>query len=649
MGAAFERECGCGPRSKRPDGVYFRYPEAEPTRTCLPQVDPLHAERRAAVRAAADGYALRRCLQAGRAGGRRGSGGAGVGAEWPVLLPDPLPDCEQPTAHFRDALDYQAQVVEALRTHLGDSVAALFHRPEHWQQARLGLLPGVGVGSGGTAPGAERWASFAEAEAPFASEERLSGFPVPHLAKRWMDDVAFSQLRLVGPNASSLWRVASPAALPPGFRLDEEAFLGRIENHPSLAAACAAGRIFAVDYSAALRRCAQRHASGSGTSGLCNPVALFYSANNRQLCPLCIQLHVAPHDGDIAQARVYTPDESTWSWALAKMCFNQADLHYHLICNLYTETVMAGGVAHAVTCRTLSPHHPLRQLLRPHLLGCLAAAERWHKTLFEPLESDPSYSALRGCLSIAPAEVRGLAADAWARFRLADAGIVADCARRLGPAAESALTGKYPYREDGERLWRALEDHVREVLGRYYVAPESFTEDSELCAWLQELRLLGSEVSPADGLEPLVGAVTAIIFLCSAQYRARTEGLYETFACFAAFPGRPGGPVPTEMGPDELAAGELVCVLPTKRDSVAQVAVCYVLSGRGASEPPEGWQLADFAGQDLFVDRSACQVAAKLKDRVAEVASAVSERNAALEVPYRAFHPEHIRNSFGTH
>eukprot|EP00756_Hemistasia_phaeocysticola_P056672 Hpha_TRINITY_DN33058_c0_g1::TRINITY_DN33058_c0_g1_i1::g.158676::m.158676 len=124
MGNTFQRECGCGlggPWDRRPEGVYFRADEGEPTRSCLPQVDPNHAERRRAIADAVHSYRLRWC-------GARGAD------QWPVGLPDPLPTCEQHAGYLSEMLSWQRRAVGVISECFGDATAAMFERSEHWRE-----------------------------------------------------------------------------------------------------------------------------------------------------------------------------------------------------------------------------------------------------------------------------------------------------------------------------------------------------------------------------------------------------------------------------------------------------------------------------------------------------------------------------------
>eukprot|EP00755_Sulcionema_specki_P023349 Sspe_Gene.78702::Locus_49254_Transcript_1_1_Confidence_1.000_Length_2077::g.78702::m.78702/K00461/ALOX5; arachidonate 5-lipoxygenase len=633
MGNTFQRECGCGERPRPNAGQCFKGEETEPTRTCLPQVDPLHDQRAQGVRQLCDagGYSceiMSRCA-AKRPDGTPDSPKA-LPCGWPISMPD-LPPQEELLEYYQDLFHFEQQACDVLHSYLGpDADTYLYGRK-----------------------GKERWGSIEEAAFFYTDAEgKGRGFPRPRYLDCWFDDVEFARLRLIGPHATTLRQVRRADHIPANLDLDEDVVLGRLEAFASLHDACQAGKVYCVDYSTTLgsvTRFGVPPPTFDETDGerhkyavLCNPIALFYQSNNQQLLPLCIRLYCGAAAKRVKVSPVYTPDDNVWAWTMAKMFFNQADMHYHLIGALYTQTVMVGGALHAMAYSSLSVHHPLRQLLRPHMKGCMAAAERWHNTLV----GTGDQGLMANALALDAPGLRELSKTAYLKHDFNNCSFRNDWRERM--ESEEDLPG-YRYRDDGNLVWGAVEEYVMSIVQKYYKKVDDIECDVELKEWFKEMSMRLTrvkELHPARPWDSIVFNATNIIFTCSAMYSARTHGIYDIYGCPLFFPGNPCGTPVIDKDKDDISEEDVVALLPNKRSSLLQIALAYVLAGKGRPPCGPNTEFADY-GKDVFVDKSTNQLTQRFQSKLAHIASIIDERNASLEHPYEAMHPQRMKNSFG--
>eukprot|EP00756_Hemistasia_phaeocysticola_P048824 Hpha_TRINITY_DN23230_c0_g1::TRINITY_DN23230_c0_g1_i1::g.30138::m.30138 len=718
MGQTWRRQCGCGEArwKGKPPSQIFASEEDEPTRTCLPQVDPLHKERVEAQRATQDGYNAAAMKRRGPKAEETSLKPLPSG--WPVDLPSPLPPQEFFGEYWVDRFNWEARLRDLLAKRMGPGVQEL-----------------LGDGAGGN----DRWESFAELEDFFFRE----GFPRPKVYERdWRSDAEFVRARLEGPHPSVLSQVGTtsrPLAekLPVGLQLDDvkEAVKGKLGDCRDLEEAAMQGRLFMVDHSYLLRELVSygergwewEYARGLDRkqASLCNPVALFFRTlaleehtvtvasgqalgvkveggkivelsgpaekcglrvglkihrigsvfvrddraidealraaaakgevrfevyeGQGSVTPLCIQLYVAPsHPGHAAlvpRNPIYTPSDPPLAWLAAKIAFNQADMHVHLVGALHTQTVMIPALLASVTCRNLSPHHPLRQLLRPHLRGCIGWAERWDTTLV----GDDDTGLLLKWLGLDRERYQDLSTRSFQKYDFINSSIKHDWRQRV--SAPEDLPG-YTYREDATALWEVVEQYVSSVVRRYYTRPDDIERDDELVAWIREMSSTVNrvmELHPARPWDPIVFNLTNVITLCSARYAAHAAPVFDWYGCVPFFPAHAGAPVPVDKRKEDITEHDLLRMLPSKQASVLQVGCSFLLSESNCPEAssgmPRGGGLGSFNRTDIFVDRAANRLVQPFRDHLAQLESRMQERNTASSSDaYAALLPSHVRN-----
>eukprot|EP01062_Namystynia_karyoxenos_P059158 TRINITY_DN50583_c0_g1_i1.p1 TRINITY_DN50583_c0_g1~~TRINITY_DN50583_c0_g1_i1.p1 ORF type:complete len:773 (+),score=281.72 TRINITY_DN50583_c0_g1_i1:87-2321(+) len=738
MGQTMRRQCGCGDgrwKGQAPPQL-FAAEEDEPTRTCLPQVDPLHKDRTAARNRAHDVYNA----QAMKRKSARTGPPPALPSGWPINIDDPVPPQEQYGDYWCDRFNWEVRLAEVLRRHLGPAAEELMSSVEF-------------------GPGRDRWQSFAELESFFfAAPDRDGGFPRPALlqsARNWRDDAEFVRARLAGAHPSVLTQVRHTSRplverLPEGLQIDaiEKGIAGHLDSCDGLFDAIRQGRLYVVDHSGVLKElCAygQRGWEWECPRGidrkqavLCNPVALFFrrlqldtyeltaqdgsvgvtvtaeclvdTASeaaaaaglkpgmrvhrvNQQhvlsrkefdaavrgaekvqievlralgpLEPLCIQLYCDPaHPGHAALASrnpIYYPWDPVNAWLMAKMFFNQADLHVHIIGTLHTQHVLLPALVHSITWRNLSVHHPLRQLLRPHLRGAIGWAERWHNTL---LAGDAGL--LLRWLAVDYERYQDVSVKSYLQYDFINNSAKHDWRQRMRAQAD---VPDYPFRDDSLATWDAVEEYALSVVRRYYTKYDDIDHDVELIGWIKEMSFTVGrvmELHPARPWDPIVFNLTNVILMCSAMHAAQTSQIYDWYACVPFFPANATVPPYVDKEKEDITEADLLQIMPDKQCTLLQIATCYLLSqfadpadtpgamppqaaqdsppAAAATGPPRPAGLGDFGRRELFVDRSANKFAMTLQARLLELDQRIAERSASSEVPYDALAPSRVRN-----
>lgn len=588
---------------------------------------------------------------------------------WPIDLPYPVPQQELYADYWQERFNWESWVEDILRN--------------------KGITEAQEILNGGP----ERWGSWEEMESFFVSVDEagrasrqstvsgvapVRGFHRPMLCNRdWRSDAEFMRARVAGAHPTALSQVRQSTRpltekMPDGLLIEEieETVKAHMDGCENLADAVTQGRLYMIDHSNVLKENVAYGEKGfewemarglmRKEAVMCNPVALFFRQPSGDLTPLVIQLYCAPaHPGhkDLAPSNaLYYPWDPAPAWLMAKMFFNQADLHVHLIGALHTQAVMIPSLMQDIAWKQFSPHHPLRQMLRPHLRGAIGWAERWHTTLL-----GGEGGLLLKWLAVDYERYQDVSTKSYARWDFINDSVKHDWRQRM--KEESDVPG-YHYREDAMLLWDAIEEYVLAVVKRYYTKYDDIDHDVELIGWIREMSARVTrvmELHPARPWDPIVFNITNVITRCVITYSGETRGVYDWYGCVPFAPANASMPPCVEKAKEDITDDDLLRMMPDKASTLLQIATTYVLSGHADDIPtpaapgkdaPVTTPLAntpalfgDFSKSQLFVDRSANKLAEGLRQRLDDVARRIDERNAEADVPYHVLHPSTLRNS----
>ena len=274
---------------------------------------------------------------------------------------------------------------------------------------------------------------------------------------------------------------------------------------------------------------------------------------------------------------------------------HQMSTHY-LCCHAAME---AYSVA---TMRTLPDAHPLFKLLRPAFRYTCAINVNARLTLINPGGIIDQVWAIGG-------EGRQeLVKRACGVYRVQLTNIKHSMeSRGVGDADKLP---NYYYRDDGVKVWEALESYARGILDLFYKCDADVKDDCEVQKWAAEVHSnafpayshkaqFADKASPfvpteftapqgrgfpksIDSLDELVEYCTLIMFTGSVQHSAVNFGQFENLAFVPNCPLSLAKPPPIKKG--EMSYQDLMSCLPNKLVSFLHVATTSILSQHSPDE-----------------------------------------------------------------
>ncbi|GAB1296280.1 Hydroperoxide isomerase ALOXE3 [Apodemus speciosus] len=248
----------------------------------------------------------------------------------------------------------------------------------------------------------------------------------------------------------------------------------------------------------------------------------------------------------------------------------------------------------------------------------------------------------------------------------------------------------YHYRDDGLKIWAAIERFVSEIVSYYYPSDASVQQDSELQAWVGEIfaqAFLGRENSdrvflckihlplppkcwdyrrapPPPGPDnnswnqykltldsnlkcfpsrlctpgELVKYLTAIIFNCSAQHAAVNSGQHDFGAWMPNAPSSMRQPPPQTKGNTTMKS--YLDTLPEVNTTCRNLLLFWLVS----QEPKDQRPLGTYPDEH-FTEEAPRQSIAAFQNCLAQISKDIRERNQSLALPYEYLDPPLIENS----
>ena len=230
------------------------------------------------------------------------------------------------------------------------------------------------------------------------------------------------------------------------------------------------------------------------------------------------------------------------------------------------------------TMRNLPDPHPIFKLLRPHFRYTMAINCRARASLINDGGIIDTLFAIGG------KGRQELMRRGGTAYNIHLTNIKRNTKER-GVDDPKTLPG-YHYRDDGFKLWNAMESYVRNVVDDFYRDNAAVKGDDELQKWAQDIHTYGFPgyfgaedghgfPEQIDGKETLIELCTLIMFTGSAQHSAVNFGQY-TYYGFV--PNAPPGlrlPPPTKKGADYQV---LLDSLPEKKTSFLEITTVFTLS-----------------------------------------------------------------------
>ncbi|XP_030221926.1 arachidonate 15-lipoxygenase B [Gadus morhua] len=387
------------------------------------------------------------------------------------------------------------------------------------------------------------------------------------------------------------------------------------------------GNIFLCDYKS-LEGLPTRVVEGKSlplTAALC----LLYLDTAGTLKPIAIQLGQEPSE----KCPIFVPSDPELDWLLVKIFVKNADSVIHQIISHLMKTHLLAEVFAVATMRHFPDVHPLQKLLTPHFRYTLQINAAARRALLGPTgllaRSTPG---LEGIIELLR---RHLAETTYSSLCLPD------------NIAERGLQNipNFYYRDDGLKLWTAINSFVRAMLGLYYPTDDEVSGDAELQRWIQDIFTKGFLGNSSSGMpesfitvEAVVKFVTMVIFTTSAQHAAVNSGQFDYYSWFPNSPLQLRKAPPTTKG--LVTMDTILETLPNIGDTVAFIISSLVL----CKKYMDSVVLGSYP-EERFCEPAAKQIIENFQKELSSIEERIITRNASLDVPYCYLQPSEIENS----
>ncbi|KAL5491869.1 hypothetical protein EMCRGX_G017234 [Ephydatia muelleri] len=476
-------------------------------------------------------------------------------------------------------------------------------------------------------------------KAKLASIEALSDFEklatalgmptfVTHHLARWTRDEEFGRQILNGVNPVMIKKCVT---LPPNFPVTTAMVHESLVRGLSLEDEMMAGHIYICDYKIL-------DGLPCKDGWFCAaPICLLYVNKKKDLIPIAIQLKQKPGSDN----PIFLPTDNWADWTLAKMYYQSACTQYHQIATHYLPCHAATEVYGMGVMRNLPDAHPIFKLLRPHFRYTMAINTKGRLKLMNDGGTVDRIFAIGG------EGRRQLMYRGGMAYNIHCTNIKRSVQER-GVDDPNILPGYY-YRDDGLKIWHAIEDYVTDVLNEFYSSDGDVKNDPELQNFARDIYMNGFPghhgsqqghgfPNVIETKTQLVELCTLIIFNASAQHAAVNFGQYEIYS-FS--PNSPTGlrlPAPTVKGEANLKT--ILDALPDLDTAGLAIAVAHMLS----QYSPDECFLGSFYGERFGEKKVQCAVT-KFVKTLANIEDKIKERNKSLDVPYEYLLPSKVPNT----
>ncbi|XP_044273114.1 hydroperoxide isomerase ALOXE3-like [Varanus komodoensis] len=446
-----------------------------------------------------------------------------------------------------------------------------------------------------------------------------------YVTEHWVDDDFFGYQYLNGVNPVIIRKCTK---IPENFPVTQEMVAGSLAEGTSLQKELENGNMFITDYKI-LEGIPTCELDGK-PQYISAPLCLLYLNPQGQMMPVAIQISQTPGP----ENPIFLPSDSTWDWMLAKIWVRLANFHVHEVNTHLLEAHFLGEVYTMATLRQLPMCHPIYKLLIPHTRYIFHINTLARTSLLQAggLLDKATSTGREGMLKLL---ARGLQATSYTSLCLPD---------DLEDRGVTSLPNYY-YRDDGMKIWAAIEKYVSGIVGFYYKSDAAVKGDSELQAWIHEIFTEGFLSRKSSGVPSsletapeLIRFLTMVIYCCSARHSAVNSGQFD----FAAWiPNTP--PTLRQPPPKVKGATTLQSVLDTLPDVSSTCSLLVVLSVV-SNELGDLRRLGNYPDEHFTEDEPKRHIAA-FQAQLAEISKEIKERNQMLPLSYSYMDPAVVENS----
>ncbi|XP_078525154.1 hydroperoxide isomerase ALOXE3-like isoform X2 [Lissotriton helveticus] len=446
-----------------------------------------------------------------------------------------------------------------------------------------------------------------------------------YVSKHWKEDTFFGYQFLNGVDPMLIKRCDK---IPNNFPVTDSMVHSILEPNTTLEMELQRGKIFIVDYKM-LEGIPPNEIDGH-KQYIPSPMCLFYLTRNDEMIPIAIQINQTPG----SENPIFLPTDNEWDWILAKMWVRTANFSTHQPVSHYLRTHLFAEVFCIATMRQLPTVHPLFKLLMPHFRGTFQINLLANERLISQNGAFQKNTAI-GKDGFVELMVRFMKTVTYTSMCIAD---------DLRSRGVESLP-KFYYRDDGLKMWAAIECYVSSIIDCYYKTDESVQTDPELQAWVLEIFKEGFLEMKSSGVPSslqtragLVKYLTMVIFTASAQHAAVNNGQFDFLSWMPNNPSTMRQPPPKTKGAATLE--RVLEVLPSVGVTASSMITIRILS----DEPGDRRPLGTFP-DEFFTEEKPKHCIKAFQESLTEISAEIESRNASLPIKYIYLDPKMIENS----
>ncbi|XP_068123007.1 hydroperoxide isomerase ALOXE3-like [Hyperolius riggenbachi] len=445
------------------------------------------------------------------------------------------------------------------------------------------------------------------------------------VAKMWKEDSFFGYQYLNGHNPTVIKKCFQT---PGNFPVDDRMVAHSLGTSTSLQNEMESGNIFLADYKILDGLPANKSINGK-QQYLAAPLCLLWKNPQDQLVPIAIQLSQSPGDN----SPIFLPSDGLYDWILAKVWVRNSETLVHEVVSHLLRAHLFAEVFSIATNRQLPMSHPVYKLVIPHLRYTVELNTIARIKLFCP-----------GAFFDQATSLDSIGIGICLKKAMEEATYSSLCLPDDIQARGLETVPNYLYRDDGMKVWAAIESFVSSVVNHYYTSDEMVSGDPELQAWVAEIFTKGFLESRSSGIPSsfetktsLIKYLTMVIFRCSAQHAAIGNSQFDFYSWIPNGPTTMKNPPPTAKG---ITTTEIIlATLPDVNTSALAISNAWTLS----LEPEDRRRLGNYP--DVRFTEEEIQKSTKaFQDKLSEISKYIQKRNESLPLPYPYLDPSQIEN-----
>ncbi|XP_070810070.1 hydroperoxide isomerase ALOXE3-like [Pituophis catenifer annectens] len=446
-----------------------------------------------------------------------------------------------------------------------------------------------------------------------------------YVSKHWAEDAFFGYQYLNGASPGIIQRCSE---IPAKFPVTQEMVVESLGLETTLEKEVKEGRIFLLDCQI-LEGIPATTLNGS-PQYVSAPLCLLHLNPWGEMMPVAIQLTQQPGP----RSPIFLPTDPEWDWALAKFWVRNSTLYLHEILAHLLHTHLLVEVYLLATLRQLPKCHPVHKLLIPHFRYTLHINILGRTHLLAP---DGMLDKMigTGFQGLSQLVARGLSKLTYSMLCLPD---------DLRDRGVDALPN-YHYKEDGLKLWSAIESFVSGMIGLYYPSDGAVEKDMELQAWVAEIFEKCFHQRQSSGFPAHLGTIaeltkylTMMIFTCSARHASVNNSQFDFGAWMPNYPSTMRRPPPESKGGVTFA--NILETLPDVSTSCQTLLILWLLSRERGDKRSLGYY-----PEEHFTEEGPKNVIAAFQKHLAKISQEIQERNRRLPLPYNYLNPPEVENS----